>query len=69
MSKTKMSPCCAKYLAKLGADQSDLRHLARLAARPNPPRNIGERIQAARAQVANARQQILDHEGEHADVA
>lgn len=61
-----MSPCCARREAQKLRAEDDLRRIAKRAAKTpdNPKWKI--QIAAAKTIVAEARQNVVDHEAEHA---
>lgn len=68
-TQTKMKPCCAKFAVALGAEKAELRSLAMKAARPSQAHRMSiwkARIAKQKAVIAEAEQNIVDHEAGHA---
>lgn len=70
MAQEKQKPCCARKVAKLHADQANLRSLAQKAAshdaRGHDITRLKGMIVAAKILIVKDREAITDHEADHA---
>jgi hypothetical protein len=67
---TKEPPCCARRTAKVHMEQNNLRTLAQKAAKADAQgrdiTRLKQMIVECKAAIENDKQQVIDHEAEHA---
>lgn len=66
----KQKPCCARVGARVVMEEASLRRLAAIAAKRQERGlsvvTISERIEVAKASIAQCRQIVIDHDASHA---